>query len=201
MISPGDVFWDVGAHYGYVTLLAHRRVGPEGRVLAFEPSGRNRSYLTGHVRANRAANVEVLALALADYEGEAKFGGGTGSGTRRLGVGAGTTRVRTMDGLVGTQTCPKPTWIKIDVEGAEAAVLRGAAATMRGQPTLALVATHSNDLHAECLAILSDYGYDCHVPQRSQAALAGGVGTMETEILAIGSGRSAGDLTRFLTGG
>lgn len=197
MIEPGDVFWDVGAHYGYVALFAHRAVGDAGRVYAFEPSRRNRSFLARHVRANRPSNVEVLPYALSDFVGTSNFGGGTGSGTRRLGAGHGRVPVQTVDALVASGTCLPPTWIKLDVEGGEVAILRGAESVLRGQPIAALVETHSPELHAECLQILEGYGYTCHVPTQAHDVAPHDV---RAEILALGPGRSVpeGPLAAFL---
>ncbi|MCO5297337.1 MAG: FkbM family methyltransferase [Fimbriimonadaceae bacterium] len=203
LVEPGDVFWDVGAHYGYVTLLAHRAVGPAGQVYAFEPSRKNRSFLKGHVRANRAANVEVLPWAFSDTVGKSRFGGGTGSGTRQLGTGRTYVQTHTVDALVASGRCKPPTWLKLDVEGAEVAVLRGAERALRSQPAATLVATHSPTLHADCLNLLEGFGLRCHVPERSQIALAGGVSRMETEILAISPTRAVPEalLTAFLQAG
>lgn len=188
LIHAGDVFWDVGAHYGYVTLLAHRAVGASGTVFAFEPFARNRAFLKGHVKANRANNVTVLPLALADFEGVSRFGGGKGSGTRHLGVGHRQVEVDTIDHLVASGRCEAPTWLKLDVEGAESTVLAGGEQTLRAHPARVLVATHSNEQHDLCLGTLGRLGYTCHVPERSIEALAGGPRHLETEILAIGPG-------------
>src|SRR5688500_2639330 len=46
LVRAGDVVWDVGAHYGYVTPLLARLTGPRGRLHAFEPSRQNRWYLS-----------------------------------------------------------------------------------------------------------------------------------------------------------
>src|SRR5688572_21500950 len=40
-LEPGDVFYDIGANHGYISLLAAKRVGPEGHVYAFEPHSGN----------------------------------------------------------------------------------------------------------------------------------------------------------------
>jgi FkbM family methyltransferase len=57
---------DIGAHHGLYTLLASRRVGRRGMVVAFEPSPRERRRLAKHLRVNRCANVEVEACAVGD---------------------------------------------------------------------------------------------------------------------------------------
>jgi hypothetical protein len=50
---PGDVVFDVGAHFGLMSIYASKLVGPDGKVVAFEPSPRNREVLVRHCRLNR----------------------------------------------------------------------------------------------------------------------------------------------------
>lgn len=161
-LRPGDVFWDVGAHFGWYTLLGSGAVGSAGQVYAFEPALSNLWYLRHHVAWNRCANVEVKPVALGREDGERSFGGrGTGSG--RLGMGNDRVQVRTLDGLVASGACRAPTYLKIDVQGAEAEVLEGAAQTLGRAPDAALVlATHAQfgvTLHADCLALLRRLGW------------------------------------------
>lgn len=114
LISPGDVVWDVGAHHGYVTLLAAGRVQPDGWVHAFEPGDRNARILGRHVRWNRLENVSVHRIALASYVGSAGFGGGTTSKMHALGGGEEEVPVRTAESLVGSGAARAPTFVKID---------------------------------------------------------------------------------------
>lgn len=62
LIRPCECFWDVGAHQGYVALLASRRVTPSGSVYAFEPFPKNLWYLRHHVAWNRLRNITVLPI-------------------------------------------------------------------------------------------------------------------------------------------
>jgi FkbM family methyltransferase len=71
LLRPGMTVLDIGAHHGLYTLLAAKRVGRQGRVIAFEPSPRECRRVAKHVRANRCKNVEVEACALGDTPGEA----------------------------------------------------------------------------------------------------------------------------------
>lgn len=159
-VVAGDVFWDIGAHFGYYTLLAARAVGSAGRVYAFEPSARNVWFLEHHLRWNHVSNVHVAPLALGGADGERSFGGrGTGSG--RLGVGGHPVRVRTMDSLVQSGEAQAPTFVKLDVQGAETEVLRGAVHTLSRSPdVLLVVATHAQvgpTIHQDCLDLLRSY--------------------------------------------
>ena len=131
LIRPGDVMWDVGAHHGYVTLCAARRVGAAGEVHAFEPSASNRQALRRHVGWNRLHNVTVHDCALAAEDGEASFGGRGSSKTMSLGRGEERVQVRRADTLLDRGVIALPTFVKVDVEGAEEEAIAGAAELLR----------------------------------------------------------------------
>jgi FkbM family methyltransferase len=62
-LKPGDVFADIGAHFGYFTLLAARLVGPEGRVVSIEATPSTCAALGRNLAANAVGNVETHNLA------------------------------------------------------------------------------------------------------------------------------------------
>ena len=69
LLRPGMTVLDIGAHHGYYTLLASRRVGPQGKVLAVEASSRERKRLGLHLRINGCRNVQLESRALGEAEG------------------------------------------------------------------------------------------------------------------------------------
>jgi len=83
-VRPGMVCWDVGAHVGFYTLLFAELVGPQGKVYAFKPFSRNLELLRRHVAMNGYGNVEILPVALADFDGKAHFQAGPSSSMGRL---------------------------------------------------------------------------------------------------------------------
>lgn len=137
LLRRGDHFVDAGANIGYFTLLAARRVGPEGRVDAFEPEPVNRQRLLDHLAMNELADrVHVHAAALSDAAGSAVIHGvPEPSGTFNHGcasiyppAGVRTTctavpTVRMDDVLDGCRV----RLVKMDVEGAEPLVTGGMA--------------------------------------------------------------------------
>jgi FkbM family methyltransferase len=130
ILRPGDTFVDVGANVGYFTLLGASRVGPRGRVFAFEPVPHLRKQLAANVRLNRFATVTVRGEAIAEQPGEAEFFLGPAdhcgtSSLRSVAGSAGTLTVRTgrLDDMLPAEQ--KVRLIKIDVEGAEYAALCG----------------------------------------------------------------------------
>lgn len=133
-LTPGDLVVDVGAHTGYYTLLASRLVGPAGRVVAIEPSPAFHQALTGNLEANGCGNVRTINAAVSDRPERLTF-----YLERATNLG-GTTAVRprTVEASFEADAAPLPTLlaagelaaarlIKIDVEGGEAAAVRGLA--------------------------------------------------------------------------
>lgn len=159
LVQSGQQVLDVGANTGYYTLLAARRVGALGRVVAFEPDPANLRVLREHVLANRLPQVIVLPLALGETSAVASFGSGTGSGTRRLcAAGDLQVEVRRLDDLAEEFNLA-PQHVKIDVEGLELAVLRGGERLFRTfKPTIYL-STHGRRVHQACCQLLREWGY------------------------------------------
>jgi len=135
LLEPGELFVDGGAHVGLFTLVGARRVGPAGRVIAFEPSTRVRRRLLDNVGLNGFHQVEVRAEALSSEPGEASMRVFelSGSGLNHLGPAEGeagaieTVKVTTLDRAIDASDRPRLRVMKLDLEGAEHAALRGAA--------------------------------------------------------------------------
>lgn len=165
-VGPGDVVFDVGAHVGYLTAVASLAAGPEGRVYSFEPLPLNLLYLRRHVRLNRLDNVTILEAAAGMTGGSAGFREGTGTGTGRLARESetGDLQVRqvVLDELVESGELEPPDVLKVDVEGAEVMVLRGAMRILKSHRPTLLLSTHGPEAHRESLELLEQVGYDHH---------------------------------------
>jgi len=98
-------------------------------------------------------NARVVPAALSDHEGEATFGGSGSSVAFKVGTGPERIVVRTLASLVLELGLTGPSVLKIDVEGEEAAVLRGAGSFLGGDQAV-LVSTHGRELYEECRALL-----------------------------------------------
>jgi FkbM family methyltransferase len=158
LIGPGDVFLDVGAHVGFYSLMASRRVGTAGRVIAFEPNPRNIDYLRRHISLNEAANVEIVEAAVSASDGLIGFeASGDSSMGHVLPDGQGTVRSISLNAWAEAADIA-PTVIKIDVEGHEPPVLEGATEVMsKMRPTIVL-SVGPESLRA-CEAILQEHDY------------------------------------------
>ena len=143
ILRPGMTMLDIGAHHGFFTLLGSRKVGGGGRVLAFEPSPRERRKLLRHLRLNRCTNVQVEACALGSAPGEMDLfvvmGSETGCNSLRPpNTPQPTKRVRvpvlTLETSLERVKMPQVDFIKLDVEGGELDVLKGADGLLARRP-------------------------------------------------------------------
>jgi FkbM family methyltransferase len=150
---PGDVVVDCGAWIGDVSLYFADRVGPAGRVMALEFEPSNLDLLRTNLALNRhlSDRVAVIERALWDRSGlELSFRADGPSSALESGADVSastpTTTTVTLDDLVESEKLDRVDFIKMDVEGAELAALRGAEATLRRwRPALAISAYHRPD--------------------------------------------------------
>jgi FkbM family methyltransferase len=126
---------DVGAHHGLYTLLASRRVGWDGHVVAIEPSPRECARLEKHLLLNRGSNVDLVPCAAGEDPGEADFYLVDGfhdwcNSLRppaiKESVKTVRVQVRRLDDILSQLEISKVDFVKLDVEGAELSVLYGA---------------------------------------------------------------------------
>lgn len=194
LLHPGDVMWDIGAHHGYVTLSASRKVGTGGAVHAFEPSAMNRGVLERHVRWNSLRNVTVHGCALSNFEGTTTFGGSGTSKMFALGGGCEHVAVRTGSSMVQDHGAAPPTFLKIDVEGAEGAAVQGLMPILPRNARL-FIAMHSADADAACTRTLGDAGWHC-IPSRALVECRTGTWRSDPDLFCIGPehGRAADDM-------
>ncbi|WP_197524795.1 FkbM family methyltransferase [Botrimarina hoheduenensis] len=137
-VRPGDTAWDIGSNLGVFAVAAGHCAGSKGRVLAVEADGWLASVIrrTCSLPDNRDLAIEVLPAAISTEAGAARFAiaerGRASNALAEVSTRATTGGVREtqlvptlpMDALL--EVAPGPRIIKIDVEGAEVLVLRGA---------------------------------------------------------------------------
>jgi len=165
-VKEESVVLDVGANVGFYTLLCSLLVGEGGKVFAFEPMERNIHFLKKHLDLNEIANVTIFENAVGDHEGIAFFDE-TPSYIGQLNFGSchlskeGTAKVSmvSLDDLYKKKDIPLPDFIKIDVEGAEMLVLKGAQLILNKSNPVIFLATHGKELHKQCCEFLINLGF------------------------------------------
>jgi FkbM family methyltransferase len=135
-VTPGMIALDIGANVGAYTVLLAQWVGKAGRVYAFEPSSQAFRGLVRHCSLNFQDDVvRPLAVAVSDREGSGNLIVASTAGESRLAGGLDQAAVVTVAVTTVDNFCQResllPSFIKIDVEGEELAVLRGARETIQ----------------------------------------------------------------------
>lgn len=132
-LAPGDVFVDVGANMGYFSLLAARRVGRTGGVVAIEPAPPTFDKLTANLALNPRARVRPIRAAVGAREEGIRFwrapwNDAESSTTRRPGAqDAGEVRAFPLARLLSDDEIRRARIVKIDIEGGEWDAVRGIA--------------------------------------------------------------------------
>jgi FkbM family methyltransferase len=144
LVPPGSTVWDVGAHAGFFTLLCARLVGKEGRVVAFEPDDANVEALRAAASRNGFDTVEIRPVAVWSTPGSVGF-------ERRSDSAEGAHGAVVADAVVTVPATTldlefeqrgDPTLVKIDVEGGEVDVLRGAQQLLAERRPIVLCEVH-----------------------------------------------------------
>jgi FkbM family methyltransferase len=136
ILSPGNTFVDVGANIGIYTLAASKIVGETGRVLAFEPSVQSSPLLAKNIALNGLTNVHTFPVALSQKKGRAWLHRGPNPTLNSFGKdpswkGDGEEVVtEILDQVLRKAHIDRVDVIKMDVQGAEELVLRGASNTV-----------------------------------------------------------------------
>ncbi|HUT50504.1 MAG TPA: FkbM family methyltransferase [Alphaproteobacteria bacterium] len=173
ILRPGMTVIDAGANVGEITLLAAKRVAPDGVVVAFEPVREIADTLSANLAANGFSHAVVRMMALSDAEGalpiyrarepirDGSINDGMGSlfiGDRDL-VEAGTIPVSTLDHQVAELGLAKVDVIKMDIEGAELPALRGAEAVLRRDRPVLIVEVQEETARAAGYAAVDLFAY------------------------------------------
>lgn len=150
-LNSDDTFYDIGANVGTYTCFAAAELGPS-RTVAFEPEPENADRLQENLERNNL-NAEIIQVALSDTDGTVDLSltgdeAGEGEHTIATNDGGRTLEVKTArgDSIIEEHKLPKPTVVKVDVEGAELSVLRGLRETLDENCRLIYVEVHTKKI-------------------------------------------------------
>ena len=169
-----DCVFDIGAHIGLVSLPLSEVISANGAIYAFEPAIANGEFLQEHLKSNSISNVKVITDLVGEEEAESVnfFESSDDSGMNtiaetgsRRGYGATQKRQITLDRFcVDNQLIPQ--LIKIDTEGAEVGILKGARETLRTHRPTIFLSVHPRHIIElgssveELERLLEDVGYE-----------------------------------------
>jgi FkbM family methyltransferase len=167
LVGRGDVVYDVGAHAGFFAVLAQRATGDAGRIVAFEANPDVAERLRRNLELNGGASARVVGRPVAAESGPVVFVAGPtpqADSLRPPVVVGGSPRrpsleldAVTLDEILdGGERSPDV--IKIDVEGAELAVLQGARKAIASARPQIVCELHAWAAPAETLAYAAELG-------------------------------------------
>lgn len=159
-IKKGDVVFDIGANVGFYSLLAAELIGSGGKVFAFEPFEENFNYIKKHMEMNNYKNIFSFGAAVSDKTGLAFFKKEKSAAMGHLGDGDIRVGVISLDEQIKNRKLPIPNFLKIDVEGAEFLVLKGAQNLLKVNHPIIFISIHSDSLREECFNFLLSLGYN-----------------------------------------
>lgn len=187
-LRPGGVFMDVGSHFGIWSVYAAHIVGKTGKVFAFEPSP---AFTVLKQNADLNFPVQAFNMGLGAEDGEATFfdQGVAASGSfvrdvtkineafqASVPIGGNNVRIRTLDTVVA-EAAVRPDVIKVDVEGFEFEVLRGAEYVLGNVRPVLLIEIHPPQLKLSggsdqaIIGFLEARGYSVDVIDRNPNSL------------------------------
>lgn len=164
LVEEGDVVFDIGANFGYYTIMAARAVGLGGCVHAFEPNQKAYDLLRDNVSLNDVQNsVKCYFTCLGDADGvtdfylteESSFSGLNATGRSNL-IDKVQVPIARLDTFVAKNKVTRVAALKIDVEGYEFAVLEGAINTIKSnyEDLIIMMEVSSKNLDDERLNLL-----------------------------------------------
>jgi FkbM family methyltransferase len=161
--KEGDVVIDIGAAFGFYTIIGAKRVGTNGKVVAIEALRDSFKMLNRNIKLNRLTN--VISLNYAVYSKETKVKLYHNYSIMRERAGGYTNKyveasANTLDYLLQLKEITDVNWIKIDVEGAEFEVLKGATNVLSKSKDIALlIEIHGPDNYRPILEFLRLYNF------------------------------------------
>lgn len=182
VLKPGDTFVDIGAHIGFFSLLASKLVSDTGRIISIEPDDVNVEHLEKHKEMNGSRNIEIFKTLLCGEIGPKTFyinadndGGhclwdvGLHPFNKKSAAQPVTTTVEaeTLDSILDQAGAGTVKLVKMDTEGAEPEVIKGAAASI-GNHNIPFILSEVNEFGLKQMgysqdslrSIMKSHGYD-----------------------------------------
>lgn len=153
------VFWDLGAHVGYYTLL-FKTANVNGLVFAFEPLPSNRYFFQKHVQLNKISEVHFFNKAVSNEKGKLRFNTGKSTVAGKIDDrGDIAVEVIQLSNYLTLNKIVEPDIIKMDIEGEEFKVLQDLEGILAHKKPVIFLSTHSDKVHEKSLNLLLTFNY------------------------------------------
>ncbi len=187
-IKRGDTVIDVGGNIGFFALILNELVGNEGKIFSFEPSKRLKDRLEKTIKINNIQNVTIVNLALGESEGNTTLHynpkqTGLSSIIMDFNDGSLTEEIQiTSLDKFAENISDRVSFIKIDTEGYEPQVLKGATELIiRDKPTIYIeLGGNYQKSSAEALMILKELNYNCEAENLDLKTIPAGINFIAT---------------------
>jgi FkbM family methyltransferase len=164
-IKPGDIVFDVGANIGMFSIKAANSVGLNGKVIAIEPEPQNIRVLMENVKPFK--NIEIIPKAAGSSIGEIDLSIGIHSGSHTVNNNNFSTSasnkisvpLETLDKIAKDQNIDEINFIKIDVEGYELEVLKGAVNILKNIKFFSIAAYHREEDNIRIAEFLTKHNF------------------------------------------
>ena len=187
-VKKGDTVIDIGGNLGFFVLILNELVGDLGKIYSFEPSKDLNQKLASAIKINNLQNVTLVNLALGESEGTTTLHynpnqSGLSSIVREIDINSLSEEIKitTLDKF-STNLSGRISLIKIDTEGYEPQVLKGAKELIkRDRPIIYIeLGGDHQDSSAEALKILKELGYYCEAENLDLKTILAGVNFIAT---------------------
>ena len=167
-IQHNDVIFDVGANIGSLTLIAAKMVGKNGNVLAFEPSKKIFEALNYNIELNKFTNCKTYNVALGEKNGEQNWQEKSADDQSKINISQSKIKVKMSQLDEYSAPFSKIDLLKIDVEGYEYFVLKGAIETLKKTDCIYFEAKESHANHynysiSNIIVFLKTHNFDCYL--------------------------------------
>ena len=182
LLTEGMIVVDIGAHVGYYTLLAARAVGDKGKVFCFEPDPSNYALLLKNIEENNYNNVVPVQKAVTDITGSIKLFIAKDPSNHSIGSDNPQQKSIVVDSITLDEFFAGREYpihlLKIDVEGAEMAVLKGMSNIITNNPELRVLTEFNTEAlervgcsPTEYLGKLVNYGFDIYLIDENKQSI------------------------------
>ncbi|MDO8460312.1 MAG: FkbM family methyltransferase [Nanoarchaeota archaeon] len=142
-LKEGDVVVDAGAYPGDYAVFAARKVGPKGKVIAFEPDEKNRKILARNLAKDKLNNIIIVPKGLWSKKTTLKFSDSDGLHTTIFSdIGSQKIDVVKLDDELKKLKIKKVDVIKMDIEGAEVEAIKGCKKTLQENKVKVAIASY-----------------------------------------------------------